>query len=161
HLDILDREFWASVPESGKQAVLLSAEAWCIPPRNIAIYVDELQRRGDKGLAQEILQSYASRVSSEDKEARSKTAIGLSQLSETSGKAGDALRDAIAKLGEQLSQEADPNLQKLLSATFTRLSQEAAARHEMAALLQAMASLDVLEESLPELAGMMRPCIGV
>ncbi|MCI0349637.1 MAG: hypothetical protein L0Z53_09455 [Acidobacteriales bacterium] len=161
HLDILDREFWASVPESGKEAVLLSGDGWCIPPKNIASYVDELQRRGDKGLAQEILQSYASCVTSDDKEARTKTAIGMSQLAESYGKAGDALRYAIAKLGEQLSQEADPDLQKLLSATFTRLSQEAATRHEMAALLQAMASLDVLEESLPELAGMMRPCIGV
>lgn len=161
HLDVLDREFWASVPDAGKQAVLLSGDGWCLPTRNIASYVDELQKRGDRGLATEILQNYATSVASEDKEARSRTALGLSQLAESYGKSGEALRDAIAKLGDQLSQEADPELQKLLSTTFTRLSQEAAARHEMAALLQAMASLDVLEESLPELAGMMRPCIGV
>ncbi|MFZ1974484.1 MAG: hypothetical protein WAU89_16690, partial [Candidatus Acidiferrales bacterium] len=33
HADILDRQFWAAVPESGKKSVLMSPEAWCIPPR--------------------------------------------------------------------------------------------------------------------------------
>jgi len=37
HREILDRQFWAAVPESGKRAVLLSGEAWCIPPRNVAV----------------------------------------------------------------------------------------------------------------------------
>lgn len=161
HLDILDRQFWATVPESGKQQVLLSSDAWCIPPRNVASYVEEVNKRGDKPLAEQVLQNYVSCISSEDKEARSKIALGLSQLAESYGKFGDVLRHAIIKIAEQLSQEADPELQKLLSSSFTRLSQEAAARHEMAALLQAMASLDVLEESLPELAHLMRPCIGV
>jgi hypothetical protein len=160
-LDVLDRQFWATVPESGKQQVLLSPDAWCIPPRNVASYVDELHRRGEHASAQKILQNYADCTGSEDKEARSKAALGMSQLAETYGKYGDVLRQAIVTVGEQLSQEADPELQKLLSATFTRLSQEAASRREMAALLEAMASLDVLEENLPELANMMRPCLGV
>lgn len=161
HLDILDREFWAAVPESGKQAVLLSDDAWCIPARNVVNYAEELDKRGDKALAHKILQNYANGVGNEDKEARRKTAIGLSQVAESYGKFPDVLRSSLTKLGERLSQEADPELQKLLSSSFTRLSQEAAAKHQLPALLEAMASLDVLEDSLPELARMMRPCIGV
>src|SRR5882672_4018881 len=38
HREILDRQFWAAVPESGKQAVLLSGDAWCIPPKNVQSY---------------------------------------------------------------------------------------------------------------------------
>ena len=34
HADILDRMFWAEVPESGKKSVLLSHEAPCVPPRH-------------------------------------------------------------------------------------------------------------------------------
>ena len=45
--DALDRQFWAGVPESGKRAVLNSPEAWCVPPRNVRQYVQELQARGD------------------------------------------------------------------------------------------------------------------
>ena len=160
-LDILDRQFWAAVPDSGKQTVLLSPDAFCIPPRNIASYVEELHKRGEGAMAEKILQNYADCIGSEDKEARQKTAVGLSQLAESVGKFGNVLRHSITRLGEQLSQEADPELQKLLSASFTRLSREAAARSEMAALLEAMASIDVLEDSLPELANMMRPCLGV
>src|SRR5580658_4262486 len=33
HADILDRMFWAEVPEAGKKSVLLSGEAPCVPPR--------------------------------------------------------------------------------------------------------------------------------
>ncbi len=40
--DMLDRQFWAAVPEQGKRTVLTSSDAWCIPPRNIRQYVEEL-----------------------------------------------------------------------------------------------------------------------
>src|ERR1700678_1659378 len=42
HADILDRMFWAEVPESGKKSVLLSHEAACVPPRNVRQFVDVL-----------------------------------------------------------------------------------------------------------------------
>ena len=45
HREILDRQFWAAVPEAGKQMVLLSEDAWCIPPRNVQSYVAELARK--------------------------------------------------------------------------------------------------------------------
>src|SRR5208282_546804 len=40
--DILDRMFWAEVPESGKKTVLLSHEAPCVPPRNVRQFVEVL-----------------------------------------------------------------------------------------------------------------------
>jgi len=45
HREILDRQFWAAVPESGKRAVLLSEEAWCIPPKNVQSYVNDLIKK--------------------------------------------------------------------------------------------------------------------
>ncbi len=47
HADILDRMFWAEVPEAGKKSVLLSSEAPCVPPRNIRQFVEVLLERGD------------------------------------------------------------------------------------------------------------------
>src|SRR5262249_51520758 len=47
HREILDKQFWASVPESGKHAVLLSEEAWCIPPRNVQSFVNDLIKKGE------------------------------------------------------------------------------------------------------------------
>ena len=48
HADILDRMFWAEVPESGKKTVLLSNEAPCVPPRNLRQFVEVLLDRDDK-----------------------------------------------------------------------------------------------------------------
>jgi len=51
HADILDRMFWAEVPESGKKTVLLSHEAPCVPPRNLRQFVEVLLDRDDKQMA--------------------------------------------------------------------------------------------------------------
>ena len=80
--DLLDRQFWAAVPENGKRAVLTSSDAWCIPARNIRQYVEELIQRGDEKLALEILRNYASCVQSPEFEARRRTAIGLADLAD-------------------------------------------------------------------------------
>ena len=58
HADILDRMFWAEVPEAGKKSVLLSHEAPCVPPRNVRQFVEMLLDRGDKETAVAILQNY-------------------------------------------------------------------------------------------------------
>ena len=59
HADILDRMFWAEVPESGKKTVLLSNEAPCVPPRNLRQFVEVLLDRDDKQTAAEILNNYS------------------------------------------------------------------------------------------------------
>src|SRR5256885_12779595 len=87
HREILDKQFWAAVPESGKRAVLLSEEAWCIPARNVQSYVSELIKRGEIADAVSILQNYAACAGSEEADARKKTAVGLSMMAELYAKA--------------------------------------------------------------------------
>ncbi len=162
HADVLDRQFWAAVPESGKRAVLTSPEAWCIPPRNVQQYVEELMGRGESDAAADILLKYASCVRNKDAEARKKAAIGLGQLAELYSKAASQrLQDALAQIGHQLAAEKDAELQTLLSAAFVRLSQESASRRYYRAMQQALDSLADLEELRPTWAQSLRPRIGV
>ncbi len=162
HADVLDRQFWAQVPESGKRAVLTSTEAWCIPPRNVQQYVEELMGRGEADAAGDVLLKYASCVRNKDAEARKKAAIGLGQLAELYSKgASQRLQDALAQIGQQLAAEKDPELQTLLSAAFVRLSQEAASRRYYRAMQQALDSLADLEEQRPAWAQSLRPRLGV
>ena len=50
HADILDRQFWARVPATHKRNMLLSPEAWAVPPRNIRQFVEELLGKRRCGL---------------------------------------------------------------------------------------------------------------
>src|SRR5271154_6993668 len=162
HADVLDRQFWAAIPDSGKKTVLMSTEAWCIPPRNVQQYVEELMGRGESDAAGDILLHYASCVGNSDAEARKKAAIGLGQLAELYSKAASQrLQDTIAKIGLAMAAEKDPELQTLLSAAFVRLSQESAARRYYPAMQQALDSLADLEEARPTWVQSLRPRIGV
>ena len=162
HADVLDRQFWAAVPDSGKRTVLMSSEAWCIPPRNIQQYVEDLMGRGESDAAGDILLHYASCVQNKDAEARKKAAIGLGQLAELFSKAANKrLQDALRQIGQQMGAEQDPELQTLLSAAFVRLSQESAARRYYRALQQALDSVADLEETRPSWVQSLRPRLGV
>jgi hypothetical protein len=162
HADVLDRQFWAAVPDSGKKTVLMSTEAWCIPPRNIQQYVEDLMGRGESDAAGDILLHYASCVQNKDAEARKKAAIGLGQLAELFSKAANKrLQDALRQIGQQMAAEQDPELQTLLSAAFVRLSQESAARRYYRALQQSLDSISDLEESRPSWVQSLRPRLGV
>jgi PilZ domain len=162
HADVLDRQFWAAVPDSGKKTVLMSTEAWCIPPRNVQQYVEELMGRGESDAAGDILLHYASCVGNSDAEARKKAAIGLGQLAELYSKAASQrLQDTLAKIGVAMAAEKDTELQTLLSAAFVRLSQESAARRYYRAVQQALDSLADLEGSRPSWVQTLRPRIGV
>ena len=162
HADVLDRQFWAAVPESGKRAVLTSPEAWCIPPRNVQQYVEELLGRGEAEAAGDILLKYASCVRNKDAEARKKAAIGLGQLAELYSKAASQrLQGALLQIGQQMAVEKDAELQTLLSAAFVRLSQESASRRYYRAMQQALDSLADLEETRPSWVQSLRPRTGV
>jgi hypothetical protein len=162
HADVLDRQFWAAVPESGKRRVLTSPEAWCIPPRNVQQYVEELLGRGESEAAADILARYASCVRNKDAAARKRAAIGLGQLAELYSKAASQrLQDALLQIGQQMVEEKDLELQTLLSAAFVRLSQESATRRYYRAMQQALDSLADLEELRPSWAQSLRPRIGV
>jgi hypothetical protein len=162
HKEILDRQFWAAVPETNKRAVLLSNEAWCIPPRNVQSYVAELIERGDAAEAISILRNYASCADSEEADARKRTAAGLSELAELYAKADPRLlSQALRHLGIRLSVEQDAELQGIVSAAFVRLSQEAASNRQFSAMEQALDLLAGVETQRPGIARELRSKMGI
>jgi len=161
YTELLDQEFWAQVPDENKKEVLTSDEAWCVPPRNVRAYLEDMLRRGELKTVNEILMKYAACISLDNPEARRTTAIGLSDLAELYGSGdGSALMDAIRRLGNQLAIEREPELQTLVSAAFVRLSQEAAGKRCYPAMQQALASLDSVEAQRPGSTQSLRPRIG-
>src|SRR6266478_6435635 len=161
YTELLDQEFWEQVPEENKKEVLTSDEAWCVPPRNVRAFLEDMLRRGELKTVNEILMKYASCVGLEAPEARRTTAIGLSDLGELYGSGdGSALMDAIRRLGNQLAIEREPELQTLVSAAFVRLSQEAASKRCYPAMQQALSSLDSVETQRPGSTQSLRPRIG-
>lgn len=162
HRDILDRQFWAAVPDSGKQAVLLSDEAWCIPPKNVQSYVGHLIKTGDVAQAISILQNYAACAESDEADARKKTAVGLSEMAELYAKADPKLLgEALRHLGLRLSVEQDAELQTLVSAAFVRLSQEAATTRSYAVMEQALDLISGVEAQRPGIGRSLRPKMGI
>jgi hypothetical protein len=162
HADILDRMFWAEVPESGKKTVLLSNEAPCVPPRNLRQFVEVLLDRDDKETSAEILNNYSGCVGSKDAEPRRKTAIGLSQLADLYARlGGEAMGKAIHRVSEQLCAEKDPELQSLLSAAFVRLSQEASEAKNYQAVNAVCTGMELLLQQRPVLVNDLRPRVGV
>jgi hypothetical protein len=162
HREILDRQFWAAVPDSGKREVLLSGEAWCIPPRNVQSYVGELIEKGNIAEAISILQNYASCADSEEPDARRKTAMGLSELAELYSKADPKLLSAALRhLGLRLSVEQDSEVQGLVSAAFVRLSQEAATSRYFPAMEQALDLIAGVETQRPGIARSLRGKMGI
>jgi len=159
--ELLDQEFWEQVPDENKKEVLTSDEAWCVPPRNVRAYLEDMLRRGELKTVNEILMKYATCIGLEAPEARRTTAIGLSDLAELYGSGdGSALMDGIRRLGNQLAIEREPELQTLVSAAFVRLSQEAASKRCYPAMQQALASLDSVEALRPGSTQSLRPRIG-
>ncbi len=162
HADILDRMFWAEVPEAGKKSVLMSNEAPCVPARNVRQFVELLLERGDKEAASAILKNYFGCLDLKDAEPRKKTAIGLSQLADLFAAAGgEVMGLTVRKIGDALSKESDPELQSLLGAAFVRLSTEASNRKQFTALSEVCAAMDVVAKQRPVLAQELRPRIGV
>jgi hypothetical protein len=161
YTELLDQEFWVQVPEENKKEVLTSDEAWCVPPRNVRAFLEEMLRRGELKTVNEILAKYAACVGLDAPEARRTTAIGLSDLAEFYGSGdGSALIDVIQRLGNQLSVEREADLQTLVGAAFVRMSQEAGAKRFYPAMQQALASLDSVEALRPGTTNNLRQRIG-
>jgi hypothetical protein len=161
YTELLDQEFWAQVPEENKKEVLCSDESWCVPPRNVRGFLEEMLRRGELKTVNEILMKYAGCIGLEAPEARRTTAIGLGELAELYGSGdGSALIEGIRRVGNQLAAEREPELQTLISAAFVRLSQEAASKRCYPAMQQALASLDSVEAQRPGSTQSLRPRIG-
>lgn len=162
HRELLDRQFWASVPESAKREVLLSSEAWCIPAKNVQSYVAGLIEHGEIAEAISILQNYARCADSEEPDARKRAATGLSELAELYAQADPRLlAEALRHVGLRLSVEQDQDLQTLVSAAFVRLSQEAAAKRCFPAMAQALDLLAGVESQRPGIVKTLRGKMGI
>jgi hypothetical protein len=160
--EILDEQFWAGVPARNKRDVLLSEEAWCIPPRNVQSYVAQLLENGNTADAIQILKNYAACTDSEDPEARKRSAAGLSELAELYGKADPRLlSEALRHLGWRLTMEQDAERQTVVSAAFVRFCQEAAAKHFFPAMEQALDLIAGVEAQRPGISRLLRTKIGI
>src|SRR5260221_2551559 len=162
HADILDRMFWADIPEAGKKSVLLSSEAACVPPRNIRQFVEMLFERDDNEIAAKILSNYCTGLDAKDADPRRKTAIGLAQLADLYATAPeDVMPNALAMLGEKLGKESDSDIQSLLSATFARFGQEACSRRKYKAVAELCYSLERVARQRPALVQDLRSRVGI
>ena len=162
HADILDRMFWAEVPEAGKRSVLLSHEAPCVPPRNLRQFVEMLLERDDRQLASDILNNYSGCLSAKEIEPRRRVAIGLSQIADLYARVGgEPMAQAVRKLSQQIIAEKDAEMQSLLSAAFVRLSQESSAAKNYAAINEVCAGMELISVERPVLMSDLRPRVGV
>ena len=162
HADILDRLFWAEVPEAGKKSVLLSHEAPCVPPRNVRQFIEVLLDREDKESVSAILENYVSCLDAKDAEPRRKTATGISQLADLfAGAGGDVMAGAIQKIGDALVRESDPELQSLLGAAIVRLSAEGSSRKQYRTLSALCTMMENIGKQRPVLITELRPRIGI
>ncbi|MFY9660045.1 MAG: hypothetical protein WAJ97_05445 [Terriglobales bacterium] len=162
HADILDRMFWAEIPEAGKKSVLLSSEATCVPPRNIRQFVELLFDRDDNEIAAKILTNYSSGLAAEDAEPRRKTAIGLGQLADLYAVApGDVMPDTLALIAEKLAMETDNEIQSLLNAAFARFGQEACSRKKYKAVVELCLSLEKIAHERPGIVQDLRSRVGI
>jgi hypothetical protein len=162
HSDILDRTFWAELPESSKKKALQSEDAACVPARNIRQYIEVLLQRGDRETASAILVNYADAVTAKDPEYRSRVADGIAQLADLFAVAGGSvLGETTQKLGGAIAKEANPEIEALLSAAFVRLSSEASYRKQYRAVAQTCEAMEYVASRRPALERELRSRIGV
>jgi hypothetical protein len=118
--------------------------------------------RDDKQTAAEILNNYSSCLTAKDTEPRRRTAIGLSQLADLYARlGGQPMAQAVRKLSEQLIAEKDVELQSLYSAAFVRLSQEASAGKNYAAVNEVCAGMELISVERPVMVTDLRARVGV
>ena len=161
-VDVLYRQFWASLSEESKQKVLLSPDCWRVPPRNVQQYVKEAQRCGDAASAEKILTQYARCVCHIDAEARKEAANGVMLIADIyTSQGGAPLDEAVRAIGEQLSRERDAELQTLLNAAFVKFGQKAAEQREFRVVRRSLDTLADLHKSRPSSTKSLGPRIGI
>lgn len=160
--DILDRQFWASLPASGKRSALLAPEAWCIPPRNLRQFVEELLGQGDAQTAGAILDNYAACAQSLETNGRRQALAGLGELPDLYLRPEvRRMETALRRLGEQLGRESDLQLETALRAVFVQYNQKALARHLYPAVQATLAALATLGKQHVTAERELRQRIGV
>jgi hypothetical protein len=162
HADVLADQFWAQVSEEKKRSVLDSDDAWCVPPARIREFVEQARAKGDAEAADRILVRYANCVTNGSAEIRRQSASGVAELAPIYAAGPDRLlTETIRQVGVQLAEEADSELQSLVSAAFVRLSQEAARKRSYSGLQRSIELLGYIEGERPSIAKSVRPRIGI
>lgn len=155
---MMAQQFWAEVTPEKRTEVLLSPNAWCIPPQSVRESLEALQKSGDAASVQSILENYAQCIRNPQPEARRAAALGLAEMAVYFGDADEKiLVAAIREAGLQLSEERDPEIQSLVAAAFVRLAQEAGQRKSYPAMQRAVEMMDFIEGERPSVAKTVRP----
>jgi hypothetical protein len=162
YADTLGSELWRQVSDEHKKAAMLSAEAWCCPPKVVQQFVQDLSNRNDVQTANAILQNYASCISAEDAETRRSAAIGIAEIAELYGEGdGSLLIGALTNAGATRASERDVQIQALVSAAFVRLTQVAATLPNYPAVVCAFDLLNSADHQRPGLAQGVGPRLGI
>ncbi len=157
HADLLHRQFWAGVPDWGKQRILLSGDAWCVPPTNIRSFIGELHEE-HHDTAREILQNYCRQLENSDPEARRKVAVGVGDMAGLLGNFG-LLQEAVARIAQALS-TGGSNSPDFVTA-LVLLMQEAGNKRDYGALEESFSAIEKLQAHSPTLANDIRVQIAV
>lgn len=124
--EALDRQFWVAIPARNKLQVLLSEEAWCIPPKNAKTFVEELLESSSPE-AEPILRNYCVQLKNADPAARLRVASGLAVLAPCYSRCGVKLtRWAMGIVSSTLSHELSSDLTAPLCTALASLVQGAA-----------------------------------
>lgn len=162
HVDLLAQEFWAQVGDEKKKAVLESNDAWCVPPKKVREYAEELIKRGETDAAESILGNFATCMTAKSPEARRQASIGVAELAGLYSKLSDRLLvSTIRQAGVQLAEETDSELQSLVGAAFVRLTQEATKKRAFSAIQRAVELVDYVETERPAVGKNLRPRLSV
>lgn len=146
--DRLETEFWTTLSEPERRRVLTSVDAWCVPPRALRRALDELEEQPDA--VRNILEHYAGCAHHTSESARSRAALGMTELADLYARYdGKLLEIAIGHAGSQLTRESRQEMQSLFATAFARLSQKAAGRRGFRALRQALELLGAIERAQP------------
>jgi hypothetical protein len=105
--------------------------------------------RKETVLVAQVLGRYSACIHSPEPEARRRVAVGLTELADLYAANPALMVTAIRQIGMQLSSEREPELQALIDKAFTSLSHEAASRRCYPAVVQALASLEGVENQRP------------
>ncbi len=146
--DPVEEEFWNALPEPDRRHVLLSADAWCVPPGALRRVVEGLGAEPEA--AADLLEQYALCAHSAAEPARARAAQVLSELAELYASFEESLLEsAIGHAGRQLARESRAEMLSVFAAAFTRLCQQAGHRGCFRALGQAVELLDMIERAQP------------
>lgn len=162
HVDVLAQQFWEHLPEEKERAILESDDAWCVPPARAREFIEKLIAQGDHEAGDNILRNYVNGITRESPEVRRQTATAIVELAPLYASRDEPMFvDTIRKIGAQLAQETDSELQSTVGAAFVRLGQEATSRRSFRAIQDTVEVADFIESERPGVGKNLRPRISI